>query len=269
MGKDIEYKVCPGCGKELPKNREYFYVRNSARDGFSPRCKECIKVYQLRHMKTDRFKETRKKYRQQEHVKNKEAEYGKEYRKTENFKNSAKKYRDSEYGKKKRREYKRLEYVKKANRQYARRRYKEPEVREYQNEWRKEKYKTSFMYNFKNKIGSTMAAQLRKSGGKKKSRWLDLTGYSLDDLKERLYTTMPSGYSWQDFLNGDLHIDHIYPISKFTIHSIMDESFRLCWSLENLQLLPASENIRKSNKIKKVPKFYDNNKQEQLCQTNA
>lgn len=89
-----------------------------------------------------------------------------------------------------------------------------------------------------------------KRGGKNGNHWEDLVGYSLDDLKCRLNETIPNGYSWVDFLESDkLHIDHIIPISAFDFSLPEHIDFRRCWALENLRLLPASENRKKHNKL--------------------
>lgn len=88
-----------------------------------------------------------------------------------------------------------------------------------------------------------------KKGGRK---WESLVGYTLEQLFTRLSLMMPVGYSWDDYLCGKLHIDHIYPKSLFQYQTVDDEAFKKCWGLENLQLLPAIENIKKSNKIQSI-----------------
>jgi 5-methylcytosine-specific restriction endonuclease McrA len=60
---------------------------------------------------------------------------------------------------------------------------------------------------------------------------------------------MPLGYTWQDFLSGKLHIDHIIPIAAFNFRSPGDADFKHCWALKNLRLLPAKENMRKGAKL--------------------
>jgi len=62
---------------------------------------------------------------------------------------------------------------------------------------------------------------------------------------------MPKGYCWQDFLEGKLHIDHKIPISAFNFTKSEHIDFKRCWALSNLQLLPARENIIKSNHLSK------------------
>lgn len=84
-------------------------------------------------------------------------------------------------------------------------------------------------------------------GGKGGRKWSDLVGYGRSELVRRLSETMPAGYSWERI--SELHIDHIVPISFFKYDSADDPQFRACWALENLQFLPAAENLKKSNKM--------------------
>lgn len=86
-------------------------------------------------------------------------------------------------------------------------------------------------------------------GNKAGRHWEDLVGYSLKQLHARLLRTLPKEYTWQDYLDGKLHIDHSTPISVFNFEKPEDEDFQRCFALKNLQLLPARENIIKSNKL--------------------
>ena len=79
---------------------------------------------------------------------------------------------------------------------------------------------------------------------KKGKHWEDLVGYTLVDLKKHLEKTLPEGYTWQE-----CHIDHIIPISAFNFTVPEHIDFKRCWALSNLRLLPARENIIKSNKL--------------------
>jgi len=73
--------------------------------------------------------------------------------------------------------------------------------------------------------------------------------YTKDELVEHLLSTLPDGYTAEDALDGNkLHIDHIRPISSYNLTGEIDADFLDCWSLENLRLLPAAENISKGNK---------------------
>ena len=89
------------------------------------------------------------------------------------------------------------------------------------------------------------ALKYNRSGGV----WESLVGYDLKLLRKRLKKTIPKGYTWADFLEGELHIDHIFPVSAFKYEDAGGFDFRECWGLKNLQLLPVTENIKKRNKI--------------------
>jgi len=60
---------------------------------------------------------------------------------------------------------------------------------------------------------------------------------------------MPAGYTWDDFLVGKLHIDHIIPKSAFKYSSPNDLNFQKAWALSNLQLLPVKKNLKKGTRI--------------------
>jgi len=81
--------------------------------------------------------------------------------------------------------------------------------------------------------------------GYKSGSWTTLVDYSVNQLKRRLRRTMPEGYSWDDFMDGDLHIDHIIPLSAFPFTSDRELNFKKAWALKNLQLLPARDNMVK------------------------
>ena len=119
--------------------------------------------------------------------------------------------------------------------------------REYQNGWHKNKRKTDLKFNLNHRMRNAIYLALK--GNKAGRKWESLVGYTVKGLKRHLQKTMPKGYNWQDFMEGKLHIDHIIPISVFNFTKPEDFDFKRCWALENLQLLPAKENIRKSNKL--------------------
>ena len=94
---------------------------------------------------------------------------------------------------------------------------------------------------------------IRKSitGNKKGKHWEDLVGYTLDNLKEHLELQFIEGMNWEKFLNGEIHIDHIIPISAFNFDAVEHVDFKRCWALENLRPLRAKENLKKSNRIER------------------
>jgi len=113
-----------------------------------------------------------------------------------------------------------------------------------------ERRKNSLKYRLNARMRQGIWKSLKD--GKNGRRWEDLVPYTAEEIQKRLDSTMPTGYNWQDFLDGNLHIDHIIPISVFNFDCPEHLDFQRCWALDNLQLLPAKENIHKSNKITKT-----------------
>jgi len=96
-------------------------------------------------------------------------------------------------------------------------------------------------------MGVSIKRSLRNN--KNGYHWEIFVDYTLSDLIKRLNNTMPEGYTWQDFLSGELHIDHIIPKSAFNFTRPEHTDFKRCWALSNLRLLPAKENRIKYNKL--------------------
>lgn len=120
-------------------------------------------------------------------------------------------------------------------------------------EWRLRYYESRKAIDDSFLLRCRMAVGIRKSlkTGKAGVSWLNLVPYTLHELKKHLIRTMPKGYTWDDFLSGELHIDHRLPVSKFNIKSASDIDFQRCWAKRNLQLLPSKENISKGAKLEK------------------
>ena len=97
-------------------------------------------------------------------------------------------------------------------------------------------------------IGKRISAGMRKSlkKGKDGYSWEKLLGYTRKQLYIHLDSTMPDGYTWDDI--DDLHIDHIVPKSSFNFSDYSDDEFKKCWAIDNLQFLPAVENMQKGCK---------------------
>lgn len=109
------------------------------------------------------------------------------------------------------------------------------------------KRKTDSSYHINNVMSRSIRASLK--GNKSGRHWEDLLGYSSEVLADKLKKNMPKGYTWEDFLEGRLHLDHKIPMSAFNFSKPEHIDFKKCWALENLQLLPARENLVKNAKL--------------------
>ena len=123
------------------------------------------------------------------------------------------------------------------------------EHKEERNKNRRDRYKTDLKYNLNYKMSSGIGRSLKRN--KVGRHWEKLVGYTLNDLIRHLKKNMPKNYTWGDYINGDLHIDHIIPIDAFNYTKPEHIDFKRCWALSNLQLLSAKENLVKNNKLTK------------------
>ena len=220
--------------------------------------KEYMKEWQLKN------KEKLKQYHKQWNIDNKE--YRKQYcvNNKEHIKQQKKQYYQKnkedkkrymkQYNKKYRISHK--EYYKQISKRYyidnkkhinqhQKQYYKEN--KENRNQYQKQKRRTDLKYNLNNRMSCVIRASLK--GNKAGRDWVDLVGYTVKDLEEHLQKKMPPHYTWQDYLDGKLHIDHIIAKKYFNYTKYTHIDFKRCWSLKNLQLLPAEENLIKGAKL--------------------
>jgi len=73
-----------------------------------------------------------------------------------------------------------------------------------------------------------------------------LVGYKASELRRHLERQFTRGMSWDAFMRGEIHIDHIVPVATFDLTDISEVS--QCWALSNLRPCWAAENFRKSDK---------------------
>ena len=77
----------------------------------------------------------------------------------------------------------------------------------------------------------------------------EILGYSTEDLRLHIESMFSNGMTWEKFMAGEIHIDHIVPIAAFKIESDESDGFKACWSLSNLQPLWARDNLSKGSKV--------------------
>lgn len=118
---------------------------------------------------------------------------------------------------------------------------------EYHNKYQSKRYKNDIKFKLSGNISRSIRRTLKIY--KKSKHWEELLGYTIVELKNHLQKTMPKGYTWNDFLQGKLHIDHKIPISVFNFTKPEHPDFKRCWALKNLRLLPDKENLVKHNKL--------------------
>lgn len=119
--------------------------------------------------------------------------------------------------------------------------------RDIQNEKQRIKRDTNITIKLSNNIGTALRHSLQ--GSKAGRKWESLVGYTVHDVKVHIENLFTDDMTWDDFLKGNIHIDHKIPIAVFRFTSAKDIEFKNAWSLKNLQPLWATDNIRKNDKI--------------------
>lgn len=121
--------------------------------------------------------------------------------------------------------------------------------REVYNRYHK-KYRSESTKNILNdRMRHSINYTLRRSNIKRQGKnWKSFVSFTVEELENRLKQTIPEGYTWNDFLEGELDIDHIKPIVLFNFNSPEDKEFQECWELNNLRLLTIHHN--RGRKIK-------------------
>lgn len=89
-----------------------------------------------------------------------------------------------------------------------------------------------------------------KNRSKAGRRWVQLVGYTPEQLKKHIERQFKPGMSWENW-GSVWQLDHKIPVAVFNFDRPEDLDFGRCWSLKNLQPLEKHENRQKSDKIDK------------------
>jgi len=108
----------------------------------------------------------------------------------------------------------------------------------YYNDYQNNRYKNDERFRLDRNISRSIRRALKYSKYNRDNHWELVLGYTIKDLKIRLLSTIPAGYTWQDYLECRLELDHIVPIKFYEYTDISNNEFKKCWSLDNLRLLP-------------------------------
>jgi hypothetical protein len=96
-------------------------------------------------------------------------------------------------------------------------------------------------------ISSLVNKRLRKRGASKYGQsFFAAIGYPFEILVKHLESKFLPGMTWNNY--GEWHVDHIRADSWFNYDNMNCDTFKECWSLDNLQPLWAKDNLKKSDK---------------------
>jgi len=124
--------------------------------------------------------------------------------------------------------------------------------REYKREYEKNRKKTDVHY----KIRAVLTGRIRDAvkNGKKCANTMKLVGCSLDYYKFWIESQFKDGMNWDEFMKGNIHIDHIKECQEFDLSD--PDQQRICFHYTNTQPMWKIDNIKKGqktrNKLKKL-----------------
>jgi hypothetical protein len=94
------------------------------------------------------------------------------------------------------------------------------------------------------KMGDLIRGALNRGGTS--AKFEDFVGYSTQQLKTHLEAQFTKDMNWERFRLGEIHIDHIVPISSFNLSD--PDELKSAWAITNLRPLWAKDNLMKSSK---------------------
>jgi hypothetical protein len=120
-------------------------------------------------------------------------------------------------------------------------------LRQTKRNYEKNRKDTDPLYKLISNFKTAIYQVLKENNVKKNGHYFDILKYTPQQLIEHLEKQFSDEMTWDNY--GDWHVDHKHPISLYNIKEIGDNEFMKCWSLDNLQPMWGSENIKKSNKL--------------------
>lgn len=119
------------------------------------------------------------------------------------------------------------------------------------------KKKSEPQYRINMAMSQSIYASL--SGKKDYRKWMELAGYTLEDLMTHLESQFAESMTWNNYGHGvdKWNIDHIIPKNLWEYENPQDREFKQCWALANLQPMWMSDNCRKRDRIQSVETLHE------------
>ena len=231
------FKRCSVCSEEKPATTEFFHPNKGGKYGLRGQCIPCRRGTIREQIKRPEIASRRKAYHEAAVASGKYAEWKRNWR-----------IANPESA----RESKRKHVAKFADRYRERalewRNRNREKVRDQQGRaYRKEMSCPANV--LKRRFRARLRAMLKGIGS---MRTEEILGYSKEQLAAHIQRQFTAGMTWEKLMAGEIHIDHIVPVSSFNISGVDCPEFRACWSLPNLRPMWAKDNQRKQAKIEQL-----------------
>lgn len=206
-------KICAKCGRELPES-DFSYRKDTGK--LRGQCKSCVRERDLIYYNKnkEKIREVNNLWRKNNPEKTK-ATYAR-YRKTEKRRIASNKY--AKKNRKKQQEY----FV--------------------------EQYHNNPQFNIAIKFRRRIGIAIKKQFTEKAYKTLELLGCPYSEFKDYFESKFTDGMTWDKFMKGEIHIDHIRPCSSFDLTDLSQQ--KECFHYSNLQPLWATDNLKKGARYK-------------------
>lgn len=104
-----------------------------------------------------------------------------------------------------------------------------------------ENFRIAFL--LRNRLNKVM----KREGVHKNSSMQELLGISIPEFRKHFFAQFNKGMTLEQFMNGEIHIDHIKPLASFDLTN--PEQQKQAFHYTNLQPLFAKENLEKGAKL--------------------
>lgn len=199
-------KECNKCHNILIFNKETFAIKSGK---LTSSCKDCYNIHQRKYRKNN--PEKAKNWDRDSWRKNKI-----------NKSNSRKKW-----------------YQKNRDKVLTER--KTPEYKSQRNSALRSKYHSNIAHKLEQNLRNRVYLAIRDQRGFKSGRSKELIGCNYEFLINYLKSKFTPNMNWQNYLDGEIHIDHITPCANFDL--TIDSEQRKCFHYSNLQPLWATSEI--------------------------
>lgn len=94
------------------------------------------------------------------------------------------------------------------------------------------------------KLGELLRSAIRRDGSSPSAA--RLLGYNTEQLKDHIERQFVNGMGWPAFLRGEIHLDHILPLSCFDLTD--RDELLAAWALTNLRPMWGPDNLAKGKR---------------------
>lgn len=228
-------KKCSICGEVKPASAEYFHPNKGGKYGLRGQCIPCRRARVRAQIKEPQNAMRRKLYQDEYIASGRNAERNRKWRKSNPLAAAASKKRWRLKNPDRDRET--AQRWRDQNRDKVRAKQK----RAY------DKLRSSPEYVLRVRMRKRIRAML--TGKAASQRTEEILGYTRSDLVSHIERQFTKGMTWEALLRGDIHIDHIIPVSAFNVTGVDCPEFKACWALTNLRPMWAADNFKKQAQV--------------------